>query len=345
MFKHLNFNLSGEAKKRLLTSFCIIVGLTIAFALRMISEWIFDVFIFVMVVAAVIDVMGAKKLSAHGVKNYYVFAYLLISYSMFIFVMAMDFAHAFWLHVIIQVVAIAVFALYTFLMNYTDKEVAKAARLKKTTLGSMCRRSVWEFIKIAVYPAIILLTLVPLNHMGSWATVALSEGAIPVEVTVLGLFSLLLVFVISCFTDTCAYLVGMSASALAKQRGKEPRKLCPKISPKKTWAGFIGGLFGGVLGTLLLLLIFSTNGTLAAFLTDRMGNAKVVQLAFIGIGIAGSIINQAGDIYASWLKRKVGIKDFGRYLPGHGGAMDRLDGISWNAAFIFITMMLVTFVC
>jgi phosphatidate cytidylyltransferase len=86
-------------------------------------------------------------------------------------------------------------------------------------------------------------------------------------------------------------------------------KLAPAISPNKTWAGLIGGIVAaGVAGIVL---------------------ANVLRLPLRLASFAGllAIAAQAGDLYESAMKRRAGVKDSGRILPGHGGAMDRLDGV------------------
>lgn len=86
-------------------------------------------------------------------------------------------------------------------------------------------------------------------------------------------------------------------------------KLAPRISPNKTWAG----LFGGMIAAL------AVGFALAALLRLplRLGALGALLAAFA----------QAGDLFESWLKRRAGVKDSGRLLPGHGGALDRLDGV------------------
>jgi len=96
---------------------------------------------------------------------------------------------------------------------------------------------------------------------------------------------------------------------------------------------------------VFLLVIFSGGADFSNFMTEKVGDATAVMIVFSIIGIVGSIVSQIGDIYASYLKRKTGIKDFGNYLPGHGGVMDRLDGIIFNAVFIFVCMLIIVFVC
>ena len=93
-------------------------------------------------------------------------------------------------------------------------------------------------------------------------------------------------------------------------------KLAPALSPNKTWAG----LGGGVVAALLVGL-----GIAAAFGLPR---------ALLLLGAPMAVLAQIGDLFESWLKRKAGVKDSGRLLPGHGGALDRLDGVVPVAALV-----------
>lgn len=131
------------------------------------------------------------------------------------------------------------------------------------------------------------------------------------------LFLLVAVFGIGPMSDTFAYAVGSIV------KGK---KLCPEISPNKTISGAIGGLIGGVIAGIIIYLVFST------FFTQ-------IPIPSIGImaivGLIGAAFTETGDLAESALKRKLGIKDFGSLLPGHGGVLDRVDGIILNSLFIF----------
>jgi phosphatidate cytidylyltransferase len=100
--------------------------------------------------------------------------------------------------------------------------------------------------------------------------------------------------------DTFAYLTGVLI-------GKHP--MAPKISPKKTWEGFIGGL------------IFTATGSAFAF------HYLLEQEPWIGVlaGIAGTLAATVGDLIESAIKRDLSLKDMGTLLPGHGGMLDRLD--------------------
>lgn len=121
------------------------------------------------------------------------------------------------------------------------------------------------------------------------------------DVTV-GLVALAFVFVVVWATDSVAYFAGRSIGG---------PKLWPKISPKKTWSGAIGGLIGAILAGEAVIAL----GGLTTF-----GSAGLVAAIL-------SIVSQAGDLFESALKRHFGVKDSGSIIPGHGGIMDRVDGL------------------
>ncbi|MDR2458057.1 MAG: phosphatidate cytidylyltransferase [Clostridiales Family XIII bacterium] len=128
-----------------------------------------------------------------------------------------------------------------------------------------------------------------------------------------------LVFIIAFFTDIFAYFIGVFL-------GKH--KLAPKISPKKTIEGLVGGVFFAGLGTFLFFYLFY-----------HFDFVKSLDYGFF-IGVLGGLISQAGDLTASLLKRKLGIKDFSNLIPGHGGILDRIDGVLFVAIYLAITLFI-----
>jgi len=139
-----------------------------------------------------------------------------------------------------------------------------------------------------------------------------------------------LLFLVTPLTDVFAFLVGSAV------RGP---KLAPKISPKKTLSGAIGGLLGGILGGFLVYIM--TRSVFFGFLGLNPLTAGFDLVHFLTLGFIGSVLTQGGDLLASAFKRKTGIKDYGRLLPGHGGIMDRIDGMMVNAAFVYLYLLLV----
>lgn len=135
-----------------------------------------------------------------------------------------------------------------------------------------------------------------------------------------GVFTVWLVFICSWGCDTCAYCVGMLI-------GKH--KLAPKLSPKKSVEGGIGGIAGAAL-----------LGILYALAINKWGNAGADIISYAIIGAAGGAISQVGDLAASAIKRNHNIKDYGKLIPGHGGILDRFDSVIFTAPIIYYLAVL-----
>jgi phosphatidate cytidylyltransferase len=130
-------------------------------------------------------------------------------------------------------------------------------------------------------------------------------------------FLIVLIIGVTIFTDTFAYFTGRAIGG---------PKVAPAISPKKTWAGLIGGMIGAALWAVLWVVAidggivgprFELGLSLSA---ENLGSA-----ALLGAGLA--LVAQAGDFFESWLKRRAGVKDSSKLIPGHGGVFDRIDGM------------------
>ncbi len=132
----------------------------------------------------------------------------------------------------------------------------------------------------------------------------------------LGAKWLVLMLAVVWLGDTAAYFAGR---ALGKH------KLYPAVSPKKTWEGSIGGLIGSAAGAVLFLYI--------------LGIEQMVPPVYaVLLGIVGGTIEQVGDLFESLIKRSFGVKDSGNLLPGHGGILDRLDGVLAASPIFFVAL-------
>ncbi|MBQ8382389.1 MAG: phosphatidate cytidylyltransferase [Clostridia bacterium] len=126
----------------------------------------------------------------------------------------------------------------------------------------------------------------------------------------------LLIFLSAWITDTGAYFTGVFF-------GKH--KLIPDVSPKKTVEGAIGGIF-------FCVLTFVIFGVIVGQISDL--TPHYLRLALVGAVV--SVVSMIGDLIASLIKRKYGVKDYGKIFPGHGGVMDRFDSVLATAPFLFM---------
>ena len=125
---------------------------------------------------------------------------------------------------------------------------------------------------------------------------------------------ILLMLMIICAADIGAWLFGRLIGG---------DKMWERLSANKTWSGQIAGI---------------ACGTFAGVMYGLLGaDTFMPQLMWIGISV--SLLSQYGDLTASWIKRKLGIKDFGRILPGHGGVLDRFDGWIYALPLVWLVML------
>lgn len=173
---------------------------------------------------------------------------------------------------------------------------------KNTTLDGLA----YSFLCV-IYPSVFLTPCMLVNQMATNAFIAL-----------------VLIFLISPCADTMAYVVGITF------KGK---KMCPEISPKKTISGGIGGLIGGVLGSLIFYFIIKDSFV--------YGYNFPAWLFFALIGLFGAVLTEFGDLVESVIKRKLKIKDMGKLLPGHGGIMDRIDGLMFASPLVYLVFSII----
>jgi phosphatidate cytidylyltransferase len=187
---------------------------------------------------------------------------------------------------------------------------------------AVCRLTMVPF---AIGAAVFSLAVVLAAFLGAttrdrlWAAAAFAAAAIltlaPPAVRdhpALGIVGVLWMFAVVWTTDIVAYFTGRRFGGL---------KLWPRVSPKKTWSGFAGGLMAGTAAGMAVPLVATRWGWMQ----------PISALSIALLSMLASIVGQAGDLAESALKRHFGVKDSGQLIPGHGGVMDRLDGF-WAVA-------------
>ena len=187
-------------------------------------------------------------------------------------------------------------------------------------------------LAIAYLPVVIFALLDEIwNHserpLQNWGNLFISQMMIVTPLASLAFlyfldkWLVLALFVLIWVNDTGAYCVG----SLTAKRKKGNHKMIPHVSPKKSWEGLIGG-FVFALGGAFLLWYF---GWFDAIIVEGRGALTTAIFAFLVSGFG-----TFGDLMESVMKRSLGVKDSGRFLPGHGGVLDRFDSVLLAAPII-----------
>ncbi|WP_274424146.1 phosphatidate cytidylyltransferase [Chelativorans sp. YIM 93263] len=167
--------------------------------------------------------------------------------------------------------------------------------------------------------AVVALISGPACGDNGWAGAGLAYAGMPIVALAAtrgddaaGLWAILFLFAVVWATDILAYFVGRAIGG---------PKLAPSISPGKTWSGAAGGALGAVVA----------GGVVAWF-----GNTALSLLAICFLAFFLSVVSQLGDLFESGLKRRHGVKDSSTLIPGHGGVMDRVDGLIVAAVLFYL---------
>lgn len=312
-------------KKRLLTGIFIILALAATLFLRSVSPYIADAVIIGLSTIACIEVSKTLNKGQRPCNTLITAIYPILIYVGF-FIGIMN-KVVFYYYIIYYLVVALVCLLFNFLMPFffkkeTEEEIKNSPNPKTSVKHYAWDKTINSMIVFA-YPAIFSVPYLVINHLSAFTEITTKYTDLT-QVNNFAWFLIACMLAVTILTDTGAYLVG---SAL-----KGP-KLCPAISPKKTISGAIGGLIFGIFGAFAVAFaFFSWVDGFDVFLHSLGGTTLTILL----IGVVGSILTQIGDILASLLKRRCGVKDYGNLLPGHGGIMDRIDGQIFNAMFLFV---------
>lgn len=287
--------------KRTLTGIVITLILVGALALRLVSTYIFDAFIFAIIIGSIYEMSVAFKAMNKnfnvvfpGLVAVGIWAAIRFSQKPLVWVLAV--------YLFVFILCMVYDLIYCRASNNSDEQ-PKLLEITKNTLF------------VSVYPVGLISSFFAINALG----------------VNLGFVGLIMAFAVSIFTDVFAYCFGMMLSK------KLPAKLAPTISPKKSIVGAVFGLIGGVIAAIVGWVMFYNLNWFGAL--SSVSSARAI-LIFSLIGVVGSIVTQLGDLVASAIKRKAGIKDYSNLMPGHGGLLDRLDGQMFSALITFIVLIL-----
>lgn len=138
------------------------------------------------------------------------------------------------------------------------------------------------------------------------------------------------------YTIICAWIGDAGAYFIGTFFGKH--KMCPSISPKKTWEGFVGGIVTS--GVFAVIMCFGYE-FIDSLINNGTHTFSVNWIYLTILSFVLSVLGVLGDLSASLVKRECAVKDFGNILPGHGGILDRFDSVLFVAPFAYMIFKIV----
>lgn len=293
-------------KIRLLSGSCYVAILIAFFCLKIfVHDFFFDGLIYAFALIGTFEMLRAVKEKTTGAERAVVYAFAIVT------VPACALCEYFY-GTGVQVVGACLFVLALALLSLL------VIAHEQTSLEGLGLS-----LLSAVYPTFLLCLLVLTNHLG--APAKLAEFAFDSRLLIL------FIFVVSPCADSIAYVFGRCFKKYF------PKKMAPKLSPNKTVIGGIGGLVGGMLGAAILY--FAYNAAVGSF--DK---TYLWLPVYLGVGLIAAVATAFGDLVESCIKRKVGLKDMGKIMPGHGGVLDRIDGTLFATVAVYLAYILVALV-
>ncbi len=296
-------------KQRFITSIFIVLVTVFAVISKLlpysIGDYIFDIFIILVTIVAGFEICNMMEKNGKKLNKFMATMYCIVNYiTLLLCVNRVNF----YMILIIELLVLTIYWLISLAIEYFMNKKVPVKQHLITSLNTLLA---------CIYPGFLFCLLLNYNHVDLYA-----------GVEYFSLVFIVMIFAITWLTDTFAYLVGRTF--------KGP-KLAPKISPNKTISGGIGGLIGGMGGAMLVYLLVYNVPALSTILSMH----SLAWWHFLLIGLFGSIVGQAGDLFESKLKRVSNVKDSGNIFPGHGGMLDRIDAMIFITTFLYLVISLI----
>lgn len=296
-------------KQRFITSIFIVLVTVFAIISKLlpysIGDYIFDIFILIVTIVAGFEICNMMEKNNKKLNKFMATMYCIVNYVTLLLCVNRV---SFYMILIIELLVLVIYWLISLTIEYFMNKKLPVKQHIITSLNTLLA---------CIYPGFLFCLLLNYNHADLYA-----------GVEYFSLVFIVMIFAITWLTDTFAYLIGRTF--------KGP-KLAPKISPNKTISGGIGGLIGGMGGAMLVYLLVYNIPALSTILSMH----SLAWWHFLLIGLFGSIVGQAGDLFESKLKRISNVKDSGNIFPGHGGMLDRIDAMIFITTFLYLVISLI----
>ena len=308
---------------RILWGAVILIVLVGFLGLRILSEYVFDVLIACLMVMCAIEV--ENLLHKMDRPTHYVAVAL---YPILIFICTiisaesgLNYAYLILLNVAILVVmALLLFALPLIFSKWGMR--AKARDNFDGSLAYYAFQKTMNTVFVCLWPTFLMSFMFILNHFNSLDISGVAETYANSGADI-GLMALVLMFATSMFADTFAMLTGRFVGG--------PKISLTKLGPGKSYAGLIGGIIGACIASVIVFAIFNAFD----IYSNLFNSFNYTIWTFLLGGLFCGIFTMGGDLFSSFFKRKAVVKDYSNLIPGHGGIMDRCNGLLVNAVLVF----------
>ena len=312
-------------KKRILTGALMLLVVALFLVSRVYTVYAFDLLIGLLAIVGCVEVSRVLERRRVFTTIIFIGCFPVILYIALILGIHFerDWQYLLLYFIVILIGLFVINFLYTVCFKgHTDRE--------KDKYGVFSSNSKYAFQKamnstfVMIYPAILFCCLFFINNFFELSFV---DKLTMTNTNIIVVFFLVLLFAVTMMTDTFALVCGMLIGG---------PKLCPKISPKKTISGAIGGFVFGACSGIVVYFLFLNN----SIFNEAVSVFDIKWWHIFIVSIVCAIVCQIGDLIASMLKRSARVKDYGTLFPGHGGVMDRVDGLIFNALVVLISMFI-----
>ena len=315
-------------KLRIVSGVIILFALVGIFLLRMVSEYVFDLLIGIVAIFSAFEVENLLHKMDRPTWTSVIGFFPIVCFASLILAIQSDLS--FYHYILIAFGVLAFLFLLMLLLPVMFSKWGNKCRVKDEYASSL---KYYAFVKamntvfVCLWPVFLMSFAFLINHFNGLGMPNAETYTNTLHVDI-GLLGLIMMITTSVFADVFAMLAGRFIGG--------PKISLTKLGPGKSWIGLFSGILGATIGACVVFAIFNSFESYNVMF-DSQGISFV---SFLLGGFFCGIFTMLGDIFSSFFKRKAVVKDFSNLIPGHGGVMDRCNGLTLNAVMVFIVFII-----
>ena len=315
-------------KMRIISGSIILVALVGLFCLRLVSNYVFDLLIGIVAIFSAFEVENLLHKMDRPTWTFGIGIFPIICFVSLI--LCIHSGLSFYHYILISIVALVFMFLIMLLLPVMFSKWGNKCRVKDeyaSTLNVYSLTKALNTVFVCLWPVFLMSFAFLTNHFSELGMPNAETYSTTYKVDI-GLLGLVMLISTSMFADIFAMLAGRFIGG--------PKISLTKLGPGKSWVGLFGGIIGAMIASEIVFFIFDSFSGYSS-----MFNAQgLTWVSFLLGGLGCGVLTMLGDIFSSFFKRKAVVKDFSNLIPGHGGVMDRCNGLTLNAVMVFILFVI-----